>query len=75
MAPGEMCPHCGLRYEALTTGLTFNDVKQMLWTSSEDSEDWVYRRRGTVLGKWYEYKQTLWKRHLEGCAKENEVPF
>lgn len=67
-----VCPYCGMRYADLRTGLTYQDVHAMLWVSSEDSKDWVYRRRGTVLGKWHQIKQELWDRHVYGCK---QVPF
>ena len=75
-ATDECCPYCGLKYQDLRTGLTFADVKSMYWSSSEDSKDWKYKRRNTVLGKWREIKQQLWQRHLDGCSQEpEEVPF
>lgn len=64
----EACPHCGLRYRDMRTGLTFKEVRNMFWVSSEDSEDWQYKRRGSVLGKWNELKKDMWHDHLLLCA-------
>jgi len=47
-------------YDEFRTGLTFSDVQSMLWSESEDSADWRYKRRGTVLGLWHSIKQDLY---------------
>lgn len=74
-----VCPWCGFRYADLRTGLTYGEVYLMLWSSSEDSSDWRYKHRNTVLGKWHQIKLELWERHLDGCRLEAEeldkVPF
>jgi hypothetical protein len=61
------CPHCGLTYADLRTGLTYKEVRDMYWTSSTDSKDWKYKRRNTVLGKWRELKLSIWREHLYLC--------
>ena len=65
------CPECGFKYKDLRSGHTFAEVKQMLWVASDDPKDWVYRRRGTVLGKWRELKLEKWRHHLLCCATED----
>lgn len=66
-------------YKAFRTGLTFQDVYQMIWSYSDDSKDWpkgeasakmrkdgtkkTSGRRHTVLGKWREIKLEMWYRY------------
>ena len=81
----EQCPYCELEYGDFRTGLTYRDVYEMLWSGSEDPEDWTYKRRHTILGKWHQLKQELWELHLEMCRRQaeyeasgepdDEVPF
>lgn len=69
----DKCPHgCGLTYKKLNTGLRYYDVFKMLMDHSEDSGDWSYKRRHTVLGKWFEIKQQMWSYHCEegGCPND-----
>jgi len=63
----EACPVCGLKYKNLQTGLCYDEVFQMLWRTSEDSKEWRYKRRRTVLGLWHQIKQEYWKQHKEMC--------
>lgn len=86
---GEKCPHgCGLTYGKLRTGLCYYDVFVMLMDYSEDSADWTYKRKATILGKWFQIKQQMWKYHIDegGCDNDprnvavsnvilGEVPF
>lgn len=67
----EACVHCKLAYQRFRTGLTYSEVRDMLWVNSEDPDDWKYKRRNTVLGKWHEIKLEMWVEHLYGCAAEN----
>jgi len=64
-----MCKECGrskpLPYGEFRTGLDFYQVKQMLWVESEDSQDWVYRRRNTVLGHWHMIKKQMYESYLQ----------
>lgn len=69
------CPHCGVGYRDFRTGLTYQEVYTMLWSSSEDSSNWRYKRRNTVLGLWHQIKVEMWEEHLHLCEKNNEVPF
>ena len=65
----DKCPHCGLTYRKLNTGLRYYDVFTMLMDYSEDRDEWKYKRRHTVLGKWFEIKQSMWSYHIDdgGC--------
>lgn len=65
----EMCPACGLKYADLRTGFSYAEVFQMLWTPSPEPSDWREKRRGSVLGKWYEIKQGAWADHLAQCSE------
>lgn len=72
------CPDecvCGLRYSDFRTGLTFADVKASMWTASTDPEDWVYRTRSGVLGRWRQIKQEMFRDHCALCDQwEQEAP-
>jgi len=65
----ECCPVCGLTYKKLNTGLNYDEVYQMLWKASNDPTDWKYKRRGAVLGFWFQIKQEFWDQHLNSCAE------
>jgi hypothetical protein len=65
----QRCPVCGVTYGNFRTGLSYQDVFERLKDYSEDPSDWTYKRRGTVLGKWHQYKQELWKHHLDECEQ------
>jgi hypothetical protein len=65
----DTCPHCGLRYARFRTGMSYQDVFIMYWTESEDSSDWRYKKRNTVLGKWHQIKQEMWKYHINQCEQ------
>jgi hypothetical protein len=47
-------------YDEFRTGLTFRDVKRMLYVHNADSSKWRYRRRGTVLGFHHALKLQLY---------------
>lgn len=75
-----------MEYHELRTGMTYRDVYAMLWSGSDNPEDWRYKRRHTVLGFWHELKLSMWQEHLYMCEKqaeyeaeqaedEDEVPF
>jgi hypothetical protein len=66
----ETCDRCGIRYKDFRTGLDYKTIYEWLWSSSEDSSEWKYKRRGTVLGRWHMEKQNLWKQHLHECEGE-----
>ena len=69
------CPGCGLLYEEFRTGLTYQDVFIMLWTGSDDPNDWRYKRRHTVLGYWHMIKLEMWRMHIHECTWLDDVPF
>jgi hypothetical protein len=62
------CPNCDMPYKDLKTGLDFQAVKDMLWIQDPDSEFWRHKRRGSVLGLWFEIKRGMWADHLEMCG-------
>lgn len=62
------CPHCGLTYGEFRTGLNYQTVYLMLpWEL--DPSDGINKRRGTVLGKWFQIKQEQWRAHLADCEE------
>jgi hypothetical protein len=63
----DVCPVCGITYKKFRTGMTFADVKAEMYVSSEDSKDWVYKRRRCVLRRWRKIKMALWEYHLKEC--------
>jgi hypothetical protein len=67
------CPYCALRYKDFRTGLTFAEVRQMFWVDSEDSRDWIYKRRNTVLGKWRSIKLEMFEQHVLVCKEEYDA--
>ena len=67
MHDGESCPHCDQTYAGFRTGHNFSDVRNLFWSGSDDPTDWVNKRRHTVLGRWREIKQSMWREHLEMC--------
>ena len=62
------CEFCGMLYGDLKTGLTYKEVRNMLWVNSDDYKDWKYKRRNTVLGLWHSIKIELWREHVDGCS-------
>lgn len=54
-----------ITFEQFRTGLTFADVRQMLWVNSEDTADFKHKRRGTVLGYWRQLKLQMWDEFCE----------
>lgn len=66
----ETCSHCGLVYRDLRTGLTYPEVRMLLWVGDPDYKTWKYKRRHTVLGLWGQLKLVLWREHLEFCEKQ-----
>lgn len=63
---GECCG-CGLKYDDMRTGLTFADVKAMMFSGDPDPSTWRNRRRNGVLGFWRELKQQQWAMHVGQC--------
>lgn len=58
---------CGARYADMRTGLTFADVRQMLFVASDDPSQWRNRRRNGVLGFWHELKLMQWEQLHGSC--------
>jgi hypothetical protein len=48
-------------YERFKTGLSYPEVKAMLWSPSPDPRDWRQKSRGPVLGLWWRLKQDMWR--------------
>jgi hypothetical protein len=68
----EKCPHCQIKYKAFRTQETYESVRLLMWDDSTDTADWKYKRRGTVLGKWFQIKQELWSQHIhDGWCHED----
>jgi len=56
-----------MKYRDLRTGLTYEDVFLMFWCGPDNSTEWRYKKRHTVLGKWHQIKQEMWSLHLREC--------
>ena len=55
-------------YEQFRTGLTFKDVRELLWHEQQavkDTGNYMFVSRGTVLGRWHEIKKSMWHRFQE----------
>jgi hypothetical protein len=52
-------------YETFRTGLTFREVRRVLWVNNDDRSTWRYKRRRTVLGFWHQLKLQLWAQYLD----------
>lgn len=59
-------------YDQFRTGLTFSDVRSMLWSNDFDSSTWKYKRRRTVLGIWHSLKLDMW-REVQRREDEREL--
>ena len=55
-------------YHKFRTGFTFEEIRIMLWSPSEDNRDWRHITRRTVLGKWHEIKLKMWKEFLNSVG-------
>lgn len=53
-----------MTYEDFRTGLTFSDVREMMYVSNDDPKTWRQKRRGSVLGFWREIKLSMWATYL-----------
>lgn len=62
---------CGATYESHRTGLTFGEVRRMMFVSHEDPTLWRQKRRRGVLGFWRELKIHSWEA-LHGACEEAE---
>ena len=43
----------------------------MLWVGSDNSKDWVYKRKGTVLRLFNKIKLEMWEQHIEECPAQD----
>lgn len=68
---------CNIEYKDFKTGFSFNDIRQMLWRESQEKRNkenhYMFITRHTVLGRWHEIKQRMWKEHQDvvdehGCS-------
>jgi len=50
-------------YKEFRTGLTFGQVRAMLWSPSDDPRTWRHKRRRTVLGLWHQLKLEMYSRY------------
>ena len=64
-----VCESCGLDYDNFETGENYQSVYDSLWKASDDPADWLNKGRHTVLGRWHEIKQEMWRDHLEQCSE------
>lgn len=65
-APRRPCT-CGDCYDAFRTGLTFREVRRMMWVGDHDPKSWRSKRRPAVLGFWRELKIGMWWMAHGGC--------
>jgi hypothetical protein len=65
------------KYDRFRTGLTFDEVRQMLWSPSGDPKDWRRVTRHTVLGKWREIKLQMYNEAFgdDNRVEPTEYPF
>lgn len=68
------CPDCGLEYDDMRTGLTFADVRQMMFVANPDPSTWRFKRRHGVLGAWHQAKLSMWADHLAVCRHYTDAP-
>lgn len=57
-------------YAKFRTGLSFAQVRAMLWSASDDPATWRQKSRGVVLGLWHQLKREMYERMLD----ESEAP-
>ena len=79
-------------YHQFRTGLTYQEVSDMIWSYSDDPANWhpscaktiKYKkgqlvktpgRRHTILGKWHEIKQEMYREYLMQVEQEDVLPF
>jgi hypothetical protein len=59
-------------YDKFRSGLTYQDVFNLLRDESEDPKDWRRKSRGVVLWHWHELKMQLYEQTMEAQGKKNE---
>lgn len=58
---------CGAAYDDMRTGMTFTEVKRMMFVHNDDPSTWRYRRRHSVLGYWHMLKLSFWYSAHDAC--------
>lgn len=65
-------------YHKFRTGLTYQDVSDMVWSYQDDPATWpkakATKRRPTVLGKWHQIKLEMYQEYLQN-TEEDDLPF
>lgn len=51
----------------------FRETVESLWKDTEDSDEWVYKRRHTILGNMHETKRQLWEEMTSRCPHNEEI--
>lgn len=66
---------CGGTYEEHRTGLTFRDVRRMMFDQDDPNRQgwWRQKRRRSVLGFWRELKIHMWDQMHGYCTQMQEV--
>lgn len=59
-----------ITYEQFRTGLTFGEVRRMLWIANPDRRTWRQKSRGVVLGFWRQLKLAMWN---EFCNRNPDL--
>ena len=66
-----------ISYAQFRTGLTYQEVSDMVWSHQDDPATWPLahytRRRHTVLGKWKQIKQEMYAAQQQ--PEPTELPF
>lgn len=50
----------------------FQETVASLWKNTDDSSEWRYKRRGTILGIMHAHKRDLWEHHTNNCPHYGE---
>jgi len=56
-------------YVDFRTGLTFAQVREMLYVHTDDKSQWRQKRRRSVLGFWRELKISMFYSDHGGCER------
>jgi hypothetical protein len=59
-------------YDEFRTGLTFREVKRLMFDNHTDRSRWKYKRRRTVLGAWHELKLSLYYQAVDDARPRHE---
>jgi hypothetical protein len=61
-------------FDEFRTGLTYQNVFDMLKDESADPREWKYKSRGVILGMWHQIKLELYEEALKNGYDPNEIP-